>query len=187
MPLSAFSEPQTLLSHKINLMPLGIFLRLCLPWRLCSCSCSHILSTLRPALPRLPAPLPTWGSLCARSWKLSLFFCRNSLGLCQGQKTKPDGFCNYPVWHLLSSDPPRCLRGAGTRGPVGVKAGGNQSMAELLPRYLNWVQLHWPAEPGQHRETCWSCRGLGKLLIPSELPPLTHMQILRKPQPLSLA
>lgn len=32
--------------------------------------------------------------------------------------------------------------GAGTRSPVGVNSRGNQSLAELVPRYLNCIQPH---------------------------------------------
>lgn len=109
---SAFSEPRTLLSHKINQMPLGVmFLGLGLPWvRVFLFLQSHpvhsqVFGTDSSSWsPSCPAHL---GQLCAKSRKQSrVFFCQNALGLCQGQKTKPGEFCHYPVWHLLPSDPP---------------------------------------------------------------------------------
>lgn len=111
---SASSEPQTLLSDKINLMPLGMILRL--PW----CSCVLVAAaTSCPLLgvweeqlfldSQLPCPSGAAWVQVAGS-----FFCRNSLGVCQGQKTKPGRFCNCPVWHLLSSDPHGVRDGART-------------------------------------------------------------------------
>lgn len=86
----AFTEPQTLLSHKINLMPLGIFLVLGLPWCLCVlvpctfCPCQVFKKNTSSCSPSCPAHL---GAACVQGAECSLcFFCRISLGLCQGQK-----------------------------------------------------------------------------------------------------
>lgn len=63
----------------------------------------------RAALPASPAPCPL-GPVVWKGQKTVPLFLLQKLprSLCQGQQTKPHGFCNYPGWHLLPCDQPQC-------------------------------------------------------------------------------
>lgn len=83
-------SPKLCFSHKINLMPLGVFLVLGLPWCLCvsvpctSCPLQVFKKNSSSCSPSSPAHL---GAVYVEGAGYSLcFFCRMSLGLCQGQK-----------------------------------------------------------------------------------------------------
>lgn len=154
------------------------------------CSCSlHFLSPLGTQGEQLflfsQFPCPPQGSLYGRSGIQSLLLLQNLPRSLSRTKTKPGGLCNYPVWHLLSSNQPRHLRQGWDPRPSGVTAGGNHSMAELAPRHLNQVQQkQGKAVQGDLLELPWPGEVAHPLITPSPCP---QCRTGENPRPLSRA